>query len=952
MKLSLDLFIRLMGLAAVSVIVSQIVYLIKRLTPFGRIDKNIRSSIIGVVFGGVAILGTEFGVDVGGAIANARDAAPLCAGLLFGAPAGIISGVIGGAWRWFAASAGDYSRLACSVSTCIAGVLAAILRVYMFDNKRPSALFGFAIGTVMETLHMTILFLTHLDDPEQAFAIVRICTLPMILCNGVSVMFAILLVYLCSNGIHRKEKRRRSILQMIQTPLLIAILLAFTAVSGMIYAIQTNSASRQTDELMTVNLESIRLDILNESDQELLSAAHSVANALDVFSEANLPQLCNSYGLSEIYVIDENGIIVRSSNGQYLGYDMNSDADLPEEERQSSRFMILLNEDVSEYVQECRPIALDSTQLRKYAGVSLKKGGFVQVSYDQDLFRSKLRNHIRILGDNRAVGETGYLVITDSDYRLISMDPAFDGKDLSEYGLRAWEIPVNQIYHTIINGKSIFIKTIESEGFHIIAILTDEEAFSSRDSMIYVYSYLEVLVFSLLFVIVYMIIKRGIVNKIHTVNKSLARIIGGNLDTTVDVHNSEEFSSLSDDINSTVDTLKRYIDEAEKRIDKELAFAKSIQSSALPSVFPAYPNQSDFDIYAAMHTAKEVGGDFYDFYYVDENKFAILIADVSGKGIPAALFMMRAKTTIKGLAESQMPVNEIFTEANEHLCEGNDLDMFVTAWMGIVDLKTGHVTFANAGHNPPVLCRKGKAPELLRSKPGMVLAGIPGMQYRLQEFDLAPGDRILLYTDGVTEATNSAKELYGEERLLRFTEENIGRTADDILHRLKKNIDRFVGDAEQFDDITMLMFDYLEKKQKLKERVFPAEIAALDDAMDYINAEMETADVTPKATMQIDMSFEEMFVNVAHYAYPEETGTVKVGIGVTNEAVTLQLTDAGIPFNPLEREDPDVTAAAEDRTIGGLGIFMVKKSMDDVRYERINDTNVFTMTKYLGGKAQ
>lgn len=273
---------------------------------------------------------------------------------------------------------------------------------------------------------------------------------------------------------------------------------------------------------------------------------------------------------------------------------------------------------------------------------------------------------------------------------------------------------------------------------------------------------------------------------------------------TVDVRSNEEFASLSDDINTTVDTLKCYIDEAAARIDKEQEFARKIQHAALPSVFPPYPKREDFSIYASMDAAKEVGGDFYDFYMLGEDKLAFLVADVSGKGIPAAMFMMTAKTLIKGFAETGLEVNEVFTQSNAKLCEGNEADMFVTAWMGILDLKTGVLSYANAGHNPPALRSRDGDYAFVRSRPNLILAGMDGVQYRKHELQLRPGDELYLYTDGVTEAQNLSNELFGEQRLLSSLNEAKGMSVEEICKKVKADVDIFAGAADQFDDITML----------------------------------------------------------------------------------------------------------------------------------------------------
>ena len=319
---------------------------------------------------------------------------------------------------------------------------------------------------------------------------------------------------------------------------------------------------------------------------------------------------------------------------------------------------------------------------------------------------------------------------------------------------------------------------------------------------------MEFVVFGMLFIVVYFLIKKLIVDNMVKINRSLAKITSGNLDTVVDVRTNEKFASLSDDINSTVLTLKRYIAEAAARIDKELDFAKAIQHSAIPMVFPPYLAHGEFDIYATMDTAKEVGGDFYDFYFVGESKLGFLIADVSGKGIPAAMFMMTAKTLIKGYAESGKSVDEVFTIANAKLCESNEAGMFVTAWMGILDITTGLLEFANAGHNPPLVKHADGRFEFLKSKSGFILAGMEGMKYRRNELVLSPGDEIYLYTDGVTEATNAENALYGEERLANLLNTIHGLSGEALCRAVKAGIDAFAGDAPQSDDITMLYLKY------------------------------------------------------------------------------------------------------------------------------------------------
>ena len=342
----------------------------------------------------------------------------------------------------------------------------------------------------------------------------------------------------------------------------------------------------------------------------------------------------------------------------------------------------------------------------------------------------------------------------------------------------------------------------------IVYRITTEEAELYRQVTLYLVVFMEILIYTAMFILIYQMLKKKVVRNLQRVNAGLKAIAGGDLDTVIDVRAYREFSALSDDVNATVATLKRYIREAEARIDQELELARQIQHSALPSVFPPYPARTEFDLYASMNAAKEVGGDFYDFYFVGEDQLAFIVADVSGKGIPAAMFMMTAKTTIKDLAESGLPVDEVLTLTNERLCDNNEAGMFVTAWMGILDLKTGLVRFANAGHNPPLVRRSGGGFEYFKARPGLVLAGMEGIRYRAGEMQLAPGDEIFLYTDGVTEATDTAETLYGEDRLNGILNACRDEPIDGLCRRVKADVDAFVGDAPQFDDITMLALKY------------------------------------------------------------------------------------------------------------------------------------------------
>ena len=344
------------------------------------------------------------------------------------------------------------------------------------------------------------------------------------------------------------------------------------------------------------------------------------------------------------------------------------------------------------------------------------------------------------------------------------------------------------------------------DGALLLALLPVGEVYANRAMQAYETVLADILLFAVIYLLISMLVQQIVVNNLQLVNVSLDRITGGDLNEVVNVRNASEFASLSDDINQTVTVLKGYIEAAEKRIEQELEFARSIQDAALPKHFK-YP-RDDFEIFAMMDPAKEVGGDFYDFFFVDNDHMGLVIADVSGKGIPAALFMMRAKTTIRNLAESGRAPSEIMFRANNTLCDGNDAEMFVTAWIGILDLNTGDMRCANAGHEYPMLMRAGGEYTLFKDKHGLALGAMEGMRFTEYEMKLNPGDRLFVYTDGVPEAINPEEQQYGTDRLTEKLNTMRQATMAETLPAVRADVADFAGKAEQFDDITMLGFAY------------------------------------------------------------------------------------------------------------------------------------------------
>ena len=286
----------------------------------------------------------------------------------------------------------------------------------------------------------------------------------------------------------------------------------------------------------------------------------------------------------------------------------------------------------------------------------------------------------------------------------------------------------------------------------------------------------------------------------------------------LNIHTGDEIEELSESIKTMEMEINDYIDHltevtAEKeRMGAELNIATQIQASMLPCIFPAFPDRNDFDIYASMDPAKEVGGDFYDFFLIDEDHIALVMADVSGKGVPAALFMVIAKTLLKNTAQSGISPKEVLSQVNTQLCENNEAEMFVTVWLGVMQISTGHMVCANAGHEYPAIRRVGGQYELLHDKHGFVLAGMEGSRYREYEITLEKGDSLFVYTDGVPEATNAENELFGTDRMLEALNQNPDAASEEVIREVQKAMEVFVKQAPQFDDITMLSMIYKGKE--------------------------------------------------------------------------------------------------------------------------------------------
>ena len=493
-----------------------------------------------------------------------------------------------------------------------------------------------------------------------------------------------------------------------------------------------------------------------------------------------------------------------------------------------------------------------------------------------------------------------------------------------------------------------FARVARSGSYQLMVAVSAAEVFRWRSALMLVVSLAFLVVFVSIYLQASVLLRDVVVRNIDRTNETLMHITEGALDERVQVSDPVEFAQLSSGINATVGSLKDAIAAEAARIDRDLATARAIQESALPRIFPPFPQIEAFDVYASMTPAREVGGDFYDLFLVGEHTVCFLIADVSGKGIPAALFMMAAKTEISNNVAVGMDLAVALQTANWHLAQGNDAGMFVTVWAALLDYETGVLTYVNAGHNPPLLRHEGSW-QWLRQKGGLFLGAFDTARYRSSTITLVPGDKLFLYTDGVSEAFDAENEQYGEERLEAFLDAHGELHPHALIDACSSELHAWAEGTEQSDDITMLTLEYGVPPEALGGITVPAEIEKLDDVLDLVHAELAQRRCPITVQHQLDIVIEELFVNVCSYAYEGsgEVGECRVEYvyNANPHSLTLSIIDWGVPFDPLEHADPAAPSTVDDARIGGLGIMMVKRMCDDVSYLRDDDANVTVIKK-------
>jgi sigma-B regulation protein RsbU (phosphoserine phosphatase) len=446
--------------------------------------------------------------------------------------------------------------------------------------------------------------------------------------------------------------------------------------------------------------------------------------------------------------------------------------------------------------------------------------------------------------------------------------------------------------------------------------------------------------------------------------KAADRLAQGDFDAPLPaIRSHDEVGCLNASFRRMRVDLQRYISElttttaAKEKIASELAIARDIQLGIVPKLFPPFPNRSDLDLHAMLIPAREVGGDFYDFALLDENHLYIAIGDVSGKGVPASLLMAVGKTLLKSVMQTVRDPARALCQVNDELAEDNDSCMFITGFCGMLNLRTGDLLYANAGHNPPLLLGGGHDAQILEAPPGPALGALPGSCYASCSRRLANDDMLLLYTDGVTEAMDPDQKLFGEARLLQIARTREEVAARSLVEAVEHAVRLHAAGAEQSDDITLLAVRYrIDPGQVLvagKGDTDPPcavltllnRLQELPRLTSWVEKQAQACGLSSRAAMNLNLALEEWVVNIISYGYGDDhEHAINVRLWADSQKLQIEVEDDGLPFDPTAQGAVDTDAALEHRQIGGLGIHFIRKTMNGFSYRRENDRNIVTLS--------
>ncbi len=415
----------------------------------------------------------------------------------------------------------------------------------------------------------------------------------------------------------------------------------------------------------------------------------------------------------------------------------------------------------------------------------------------------------------------------------------------------------------------------------------------------------------------------------------------------------DEIGKLAESFINMERTLQRYLKDLEEttatkeRIESELKIAHDIQMSMVPKTFPPFPDRTEVDIYATLVPAREVGGDFYDFFFIDDHRLCFAIGDVSGKGVPASLFMALTKTMFRATGGRQNATAEtIISRLNGEICRDNESCMFVTVFCGVLDVRSGQVEYSNAGHNLPYVLSNGVVTAVPKTG-GMALGVTESVDFHAGRLLLKPGDRLVLYTDGVTEAMDKDDQLFSESRMEETLQGVNGQSSEEVIKRVVKDVHHFSAGAPQSDDITLLVLGYTGPKEAHERSLFALlrnDLAELQRLNQLVSDFAESHGLPSELVFRVTLVLEEIITNVISYGYEDEMEhEISVRLSWEDPDMKIEVEDDGRPFNPLEAPPPDMLKPLAERPVGGLGIHLVREMMDKLEYRRENDKNLLVL---------
>ncbi len=547
---------------------------------------------------------------------------------------------------------------------------------------------------------------------------------------------------------------------------------------------------------------------------------------------------------------------------------------------------------------------------------------------------------------------------------IFSAAKKLGSKDLDDIGHRmvSGDADMMRFDSPHLGNSFIFYKPISATGWSMAIVCSSKEFFRNATT-----AGLIVAVIILLMLVLLAFILRAGVRKLTMplthFTQAVNEVASGNLDAQLPKIKSKDemlrlynsFRTMQKSLTEQMEELKE-VNEQKGRIEGELKVASNIQRAMLPKIYPPYPDRDDIDIYGQQTPAKAVGGDLYDFYIRDEKLF-FCIGDVSGKGVPASLVMAVARSLFRTLSMHEPNPDHIISQMNARMAEDNELNMFVTLFIGVLDLPTGRLRYCNAGHNAPILIidkANVKEKDFLPCDSNLPIGIMGDWKFTLQETNITPGTTLFLYTDGLTEAEDMNQQLYGEERMINAIP--FGTTSQSCIEQVTESVHAFTGDAEQSDDLTLLTIRYIKPENKVR---FKKEITLLNDVeqvpqlAEFVDEVCAMLNFDMPTNMQLNLAMEEAVVNVMNYAYPKgTTGNIHIEAEANDKRLKFTISDDGMPFDPTTRRPVDITQAAEERPIGGLGIHLITQIMDSINYEHRDNKNILTLRKKLNTAAR